>query len=643
MSRGFILTAFMAIILGFGAVGQAQSVPPGFIVETLVSSGLNAPHGFFFLPDGRPVIFERAGGVKLFVNGSLSTIGTVPQVETGSERGLLAMVADPAFATNGYIYAWAARTGSAFMWLMRFTCTGDLNNPTSSNLTFSSTSLFTVFNGAPDNAFNHNGGSLAFGNDGKLIVSMGDDANSCTARSENSAQGVLLRLDVSGLPAGPGTATIAQIDPGDNPSSGSGSVSALVMAKGLRNPWRFTYDAVGGNIYLADVGQNAREEFDEVVYPPATTIQDFGWPLFEGIASFSSCPGGPFPNLIAPTFDVTHGQGWLACITGPRYRNQGGPLDFGPTYEGQWFYTDYFSGQIRRAEFNGTSWVNPAPVPGQASSTNWGTGFTAISQFDMGPDGAMYFTQHAGTYSTSGGSFKRIRPLGPVDVVTVTSGDGQVGVRGKAFKLPVVFQVDDGNGNPLVNTAVTLTSTNATLSVGPQVMTDAMGQVSVTVTPLGQGSVSVSASTANFGAATATLFARGLNVIHISGSVNDTLVVQMTNTTNGTAPVPVLFGMTTPPGPTIPTIYGDLGIDLITLQNTIIIEDGGGLYGGVSNSPGGPFGNPSKTAIYTFPAGSAAGLTVNFQAIWYDPTVLTSIAGTVDSNLGFTNIVTMTF
>ena len=636
------LLAFIAAAAIAGASG-AQTVPTGFQVDTLVSTGLSAPHGFCFLPDGRPLIFERAGGVKLLVNGTLTTIGTVPNVQTSSEQGLLAMVADPGFATNGYLYAWSSRTVSSNTWLMRFTCTGDLANPASSNLNLNAATFYTVLNTVPDGAFNHNGGSLMFANDGMLLVTFGEDADPCGAQTDTALKGKLLRLNVSGLPAGTGTATIAQLDPGNNPLSGSGTNAALVMAKGLRNPFRATFDKVANRIYIGDVGQNAHEEFDEVTYPPGATIVNYGWPIMEGNSGFSSCTGGPFTGLIAPMVDVPQSQGWFAALGGPRYRNvTGGSNSFGPSYEGDYFYSDYFSGQMRRLRFNGTSWVNPPAVPGQPSSTNWGTGFVAISQMDVGPDGAIYFTQHPSTYATSGGFFKRIRPLGPIDVITVLSGAGQVGVRGKAFKNPIQLHVANSLGQALANTAVNLSGANLSFSTGNTAMTDANGDLSVTVTALSQGSLTMTATTSGSGSAQASVFARGLNVIFVNGSTNDTIICQFANTTAGAVPVPFLLGFASPPITPIPTPYGDLHLDLFTLQNTGIIEDGGGLYGGIATSPGGGFGSPGKTMVYTIPHGAAAGLVIDLQIICYDSTVLTSIAGTVDSNFGITNRATLT-
>ena len=124
MLRSTVLAA--AATLAVGAV-SAQNVPTGFVVDTLVSSGIQAGNDFTFLPDGRALIASRAGAVHVWADGvGLQQIGTVSGVQTGSERGLLSIEADPDFATNGYIYAWWSSASDSYMHLDRFTCAGAL-------------------------------------------------------------------------------------------------------------------------------------------------------------------------------------------------------------------------------------------------------------------------------------------------------------------------------------------------------------------------------------------------------------------------------------------------------------------------------------------------------------------------------------
>ena len=247
-----------------GSTALAQTVPTNFVVDTLLSTGLTAPNDFCFLPDGRILIANRPGPVTVYNGFATATVGTVPNVEVGQERALLSIAADPGFATNGFIYVWYSSTLDAFMHLDRFTCTGDLAIPSSTNLSFSASSQRVILNAVPDNQFNHNGGSTRFGPDGKLYQSMGEDAGTCAAQSLTNEQGVLLRMDVSQLGPNPSTIapTFTQLDPGDNPLSINTDFSQLLVAYGLRNPVRFTIDPATSNLYIGDVGQNAHEEYD---------------------------------------------------------------------------------------------------------------------------------------------------------------------------------------------------------------------------------------------------------------------------------------------------------------------------------------------------------------------------------------------
>mgnify|MGYP002050812887 CR=1 FL=1 len=118
--------------LAFAALGVAQNVPTNFVVDTLISSGLQAGHDFSFLPDGRVLIANRGGLVQVWAgSGSPVSIGTVSGVQTGSERGLLSIEADPNFATNGYFHVWWPSTSDSFRRLDRRTCTGPVARPAS--------------------------------------------------------------------------------------------------------------------------------------------------------------------------------------------------------------------------------------------------------------------------------------------------------------------------------------------------------------------------------------------------------------------------------------------------------------------------------------------------------------------------------
>jgi hypothetical protein len=508
------------------------------------------------------------------------------------------------------------------MHLDRFTCTGDLSNPASTLVTFAASSRRVVLQSTPDNAFNHNGGSVRFGPDGMLYLSMGEDATGCPAQSTSSSLGCLMRIDVSTLPAGGSTTapTFSSLDPGTNPLSANTDVSQLLIAYGLRNPVRFEIDMTTGNLYIGDVGQNAIEEFDEYVYPSVGPLPlvNYGWPWREGNSTYTTCTP-PMPTLTPPLATVSHtGTSWLAAMSGPRYRNQtSGAFNFGVPYEGCAFYFDYFAGQVRRMVNTGT-WVAAPAVPGQPDATNWATNFVGLVSMRQGPDGAIWCLQHPGTYPSTGGNLKRIRPLGPINSVAAFSGGGQVGPAGDPFPNPLIARVLDANNNPLpggtVNFAV---NGGATLSTTNPVIADGLGfaLTTVTATSLG-GSITVTASTPGSPLnATFSLFARKLTATP-AGTL---LVLSAMNTTTAVPPnIPYIVLMSFPGSPILPTIVGPICTDP-GYALTIVLEDGTGAFGGVSFSGSGSIGNPSKTWLYTVPAGLLNGFLMNFQAVGFDP------------------------
>lgn len=619
----FLMAATTAAVL-FTVSTPAQALPTGFTNDVLLNgsgAGMNAPHDFCFLADGRVLIANRSGGVVLYTGATGTTpVGTVPSVETGSERGLLSIEPDPNFATNGYIYVWYSSSSTSFMHLDRFTCTGTLNSPTSTNLSFASSSRRAILAAIPDNNFNHNGGSARFGPDGMLYMSIGDDAVSCNAQNTASSVGCLLRMTVAALPPGGSTTapSFSTLDPGNNPLSANSNISQLVVAYGLRNPFRMEIDQLTGSCYIGDVGQNAVEEYSEYVYPPAGPLPlvNFGWPWREGFNNYSGC-GGSQPANVLPIAAVNQsGSGWGSVMGGPRYRNQGGMYDFGTLYEGVAFFTDYYGGQMRALVNNGASWGTLPPVTGQTGAW-WATGFVGLTSMRQGPDGAIYYTQRNGTGSTSAGTFERFRPLGPTNSVVAVSGTSQRVAINELFPQPVVCQVLDTNNNPLpggtVNFAV---AGGATLSTTNPVIADAngMAQTNVTATATG-GSITVTASTPGAGATgTFSLFARKLNVI-LAGNLTVLTISNQTTVPSNQVPFIVMAGFAGVPSWVSP--WGTVCTDPAHFL-TVVIEDGTGIFGGVSLSGTGGLGLPSLTKIYTLPPGLLTGLTLKLTAIGFD-------------------------
>ena len=120
----------------------------------------------------------------------------------------------------------------------------------------------------------------------------------------------------------------------------AGAPLGTIWAKGLRNPWRFAFDPVGGDLYIADVGQNSWEEVD---FTPAGTPggRNYGWRLMEGLACFDPPTGCELPGLVRPVAVYDHSGGRCAIIGGDVYR--GALL---PALVGVYLYADLCSGEI---------------------------------------------------------------------------------------------------------------------------------------------------------------------------------------------------------------------------------------------------------------------------------------------------------
>lgn len=423
-TRALARALALALLLCVGAHARAQTVPTGFSVQTLVTS-LSAPCAFEFLSGGRVLYTEQfTGRVRLFrenVGVQANPVLIVPNVVAGGERGLLGVAVDPDFPTRPFLYVFHDAPSPNHIRIARFTLSGDLDGSAGTDLTADPLTRYNLLDNIPDAASNHNGGTLRFGPDGMLYASLGDDAQPCAAQQLGGLRGLLLRMRVDALPPGAGSAFYAQLTPADNPfASSSDSASRVVVARGLRNPFRVQVDPVSGVVVIADVGETQREELSLLAPPGATVLPgagpsgaNFGWPYREGIAvgaHANECPPTP-PGLTAPIFDYdrTQQQNGAAIIGGPIYHSQaGGSRNFPIEYEANVFASDYYSGAVYRLRVNGSAWELAPQVPGQANASFWATGFFEVSDWRVGPDGAVWFCRQSINFGNNTGSIGRI-------------------------------------------------------------------------------------------------------------------------------------------------------------------------------------------------------------------------------------------
>ena len=410
--RAAVASALVVPLLAPAHVA-ATSLPTGFVEEVLVA-GLDFPIGMAFLPDGRLLVTERSSAkVRVIVAGHVAAVDpalTVPDVTSADlERGLQGIAVDPRWPVFPYVYVCFTRTGDR-MALVRYTGAGALDDPAGEDLSFGSP--LVLIDDFTDNNSVHNGLCLRFGVDGRLLMSTGDDFDHCSAQNPASLRGVLLRLDVSRLPAaGGGPVPRALLIPPDNPLSGPDSNVQLVLAYGLRNPWRFHVDPGTGAILVADVGAAAFEELDEI--RPGDNL---GWPFREGPLIHARPECGPDTAVYqAPIAALDHAEGFASIMTAGIYRPvPGGSANWPSEYWGNLFYGDVFFARLRRLLRSGNAWVSPPPVPGQPAPDDWATDLHLSSDFAVGPDGSLYWLKMwDGNGEPETGSLRRIRYIGP--------------------------------------------------------------------------------------------------------------------------------------------------------------------------------------------------------------------------------------
>jgi glucose/arabinose dehydrogenase len=388
---------------------HAAGLPPNFVDEAVAS--VPSPTAIAFTPDGRMLVTSQSGMLYVFQSGTLTqALDLTAQLCNNSERGLLGVAVDPAFAapTNHAVYLYYTRktsaacptsgSGTPLNRVSRFVLP-DTNHVDPS-------SEVVLLDNIPSPAGNHNGGDLKFGKDGYLYVSVGDGGcdyagnSGCAAqndasRDRNVLLGKVLRItrDGNAAPGNPflgvGTANCRL------GASGPGTICRETFAWGLRNPYRLGFDpnAPDTRFFIDDVGQSTWEEIDL-----GTSGADYGWNVREGhCATGSTTNCGPPPaGMTNPIFDYGRDTGCGAITGGAFVPNGLWPSAFDASY----LYADYNCGTIFE--------LDPQFGGGYAKSVlESGLGAGGPVALVFGPYGAgqaLYYTTYAG-----GGQVRRIR------------------------------------------------------------------------------------------------------------------------------------------------------------------------------------------------------------------------------------------
>ncbi len=274
---------------------------------------------------GKIFSFNKEGkNKKLYLDAS-SLITT-----RGNEQGLLSLAFHPNFSENGYLYIYYTASNKDNT-LARLTA----RPPYAESVTLDT---LEVLFAEEDPASNHNGGMLTFSLDGYLYLGMGDGGKGGdpwdNAQNLQTLLGKMLRIDVN-QPQGYSI-------PGDNPFVNVQNVRPEIWAYGLRNPWRHSVDAVTGDIWIADVGQN---KWEEIHFQAATSRggENYGWRFMEGSHCFKpkkKCKKASKVKLVEPVAEYSHK---LGCSVTGGYVYRGAKIS---QLQGKYIFGDYCTGTI---------------------------------------------------------------------------------------------------------------------------------------------------------------------------------------------------------------------------------------------------------------------------------------------------------
>ncbi len=333
-------------------------------------------------------------------------------LSSGDERGLLGLAFHPDYQSNGFFYVnYTNNFGRTAV--QRYTVSGNRDvADAGSGLTLMS--VFQPFS-------NHNGGWLGFGpNDGFLYISTGDgggggDPGNRAQDITNQRLGKMLRIDVDGDNGPGGNYGI----PADNPFVNEVGDDEI-WAYGLRNPWRPSFDRATGDLYIADVGQGAREEIN---FQPndSTGGENYGWRCMEGngCTGLSGCTCND-PALTDPIHEYFHNVG--RSITGG-YVYRGCAI---PTLDGTYFFADYVFTRLWSFTYDGNNVLNFTSRIAELSPSSDGFSINQISSFGEDANGELYIVDQGS--GTTGQVFKIIPEVGEGCCLWDLDGSGGVGL-----------------------------------------------------------------------------------------------------------------------------------------------------------------------------------------------------------------------
>jgi glucose/arabinose dehydrogenase len=345
---------------------EAIVIPgPGTATWVLMAGDFRRPLAVTHAGDGRLFVVEQEGLIWILENGvrlSEPFLDLRQQVnDRANEQGFLGLAFHPDYAQNGFFFVnFTGADGETR--ISRFSRSLDPNHADVD----SESILLTI----AQPYGNHNGGSIAFGPDGYLYIGTGDGGSGGdplgNGQRLDTLLGKILRLDVDSVQP--------YAIPPDNPFMQGGGLPEI-WAYGLRNPWRIAFDKQGGDLFIADVGQN---QWEEINYQAADSIggENYGWNLREGAHPYA----GGEAAWSDPIAEYDHGMG-CSVTGGEVVRDPRLPL-----WSGLYLYGDYCTGRIWGLLSDGQRWSN---------HLLYESNFT-LSSFGQDSSGRIYLVDHRG-------------------------------------------------------------------------------------------------------------------------------------------------------------------------------------------------------------------------------------------------------
>jgi len=350
--------------------GQFSLSQPILNYKRVITS-LSGPVEIVSAPDGsnRLFVVQKVGSIKVF-DKSYNFLGdfvTVPGININGERGLLSMAFHPDYKINGLFFVYYTTT------------LGDIEvsrYKVSTNPNKADTARTIIITIPHRVAANHNGGKLSFGADGYLYFATGDGGNG--GDPPNNSQngkvllGKMLRIDINKT-----TPPLNYSVPPDNPFVTDTTIADEIWALGLRNPFRWSFDRRTQDMWIADVGQGAREEIN-FRKAGATKGINYGWRCYEGKIAYNPSGCKPADQYTSPIFDYPHNltTGGSSVTGGYVYRGS----EY-PSLNGYYIFADYISNNQWMISDSSNKWI----IKQQS-----GTFPRNIVGFGEGEDGTLY-------------------------------------------------------------------------------------------------------------------------------------------------------------------------------------------------------------------------------------------------------------